>query len=73
MGYILSLRVRLQNSCNFMLTTINSENPCSGNVVNAANACARCKGANMFVQTGKDTTGTYMNGEEVAKKLIDGE
>lgn len=56
-----------------MLTTVNSGNPCNGNVVNAANACARCKGANMFVQTGKEATGTYMDGELIAQKLIDGE
>lgn len=56
-----------------MVTTVNSVNPCSANVVNAANACARCKGANMYVQTGKDPIGTYLNGEAVAKKLIDGE
>ncbi|KAK9899254.1 hypothetical protein P389DRAFT_46204 [Cystobasidium minutum MCA 4210] len=60
------------NQCNFMLTTVNSANPCSPNVVNAANACARCTGANMFVQTGKEATGTYMNGPQVAAKLIDG-
>lgn len=53
-----------------MLTTVNSANPCSPNVVNAANACARCTGANMFVQTGKEATGTYMNGPQVAAKLL---
>lgn len=56
-----------------MLMTVNSANPCYENLINAANACAECKGANAYVQIGNEATGSRMTGEQAVNMVINGE